>query len=56
MAIERHATACESAHRDAAYADKHPNVGRAWSNLGYASLAGDRPEEAVAAYQKYGVL
>ncbi|MEX0879521.1 MAG: tetratricopeptide repeat protein, partial [Thermoanaerobaculia bacterium] len=35
-----------------AYAAKHPQKGRAWFNLGYASLAGDRPERAAEAFRK----
>ena len=42
----------EDAKRFAAYAEKHPTVGRAWFNLGFASLAGDRPDEAAAAFHK----
>ncbi|MFY9553045.1 MAG: tetratricopeptide repeat protein, partial [Thermoanaerobaculia bacterium] len=43
--------------RDAAvrfedYAHKNPSKGRAWYNLGFASLAGDRPEAAIEAFQK----
>ena len=43
--------------RDAArkfedYARAHPQKGRAWFNVGYASLAGDRPEAAVEAFKK----
>ena len=42
----------EAARGFAAYAEKHPNQGRAWFNFGYASLAGDRPDEAAAAFRK----
>lgn len=35
-----------------AYAEKHPKSGRAWFNLGYASLAADRPQDATPAFQK----
>ncbi len=42
----------EAAHKFASYAEKHPTVGRAWYNLGFASLAGDRPDEAAAAFRK----
>ena len=42
----------EAARGFAGYAEKHPTQGRAWSNLGYASLAGDRPDEAAPAFQK----
>jgi beta-lactamase regulating signal transducer with metallopeptidase domain/tetratricopeptide (TPR) repeat protein len=41
-----------AAHRYQAYAEKHPQSGRAWYNLGYASLAGDRPEQSAPAFQK----
>jgi beta-lactamase regulating signal transducer with metallopeptidase domain/tetratricopeptide (TPR) repeat protein len=34
------------------YARAHPQKGRAWFNLGFASLAGDRPEGATEAFQK----
>ena len=40
----------EAAHRFEAYARKNPGKGRAWYNLGFASLAGNRPEEAVTAF------
>jgi beta-lactamase regulating signal transducer with metallopeptidase domain/tetratricopeptide (TPR) repeat protein len=42
----------EAAERFEDYAQKNPNSGRAWYNLGFASLAGDRPEPAVEAFQK----
>jgi beta-lactamase regulating signal transducer with metallopeptidase domain/tetratricopeptide (TPR) repeat protein len=42
----------EAAPRLQAYADKHPQVGRAWYNLGFALLAGDRADEAAAPFQK----
>jgi Flp pilus assembly protein TadD len=42
----------EAAKRFEAYADKHPQSGRAWYNLGYSRLAGDRPEDAAAAFKK----
>lgn len=42
----------EAARRFAAYADAHPKSGRAWYNLGFASLAGDRAEDAPAAFKK----
>jgi len=42
----------EAARRFEAYADAHPKSGRAWYNAGYASLAGDRAEEAAAAFKK----
>lgn len=42
----------EAAKGFASYAEKHPTVGRAWYNLGFASLAGDRPDEAAVAFKK----
>ncbi len=33
-------------------AKAHPELGRAWFNLGYAQLMGDRPEEAVDSFGK----
>jgi beta-lactamase regulating signal transducer with metallopeptidase domain/tetratricopeptide (TPR) repeat protein len=42
----------ESARKAEEYARAHPRNGRAWYNLGYASLEGDRPEAAVEAFQK----
>ena len=42
----------ESARKAEEYARAHPQKGRAWFNLGYASLEGDRPEAAVEAFQK----
>jgi beta-lactamase regulating signal transducer with metallopeptidase domain/Flp pilus assembly protein TadD len=42
----------EKAARYEAYANKHPQKGRAWFNLGYASLAADRPEPAAEAFRK----
>jgi len=42
----------EAAQRFQAYAEKHPQVGRAWYNLGFALLAGDRADEAAAPFQK----
>jgi len=42
----------EAAHRFEAYAAHHPEKGRAWFNLGFASLAGDRPEAAADAFRK----
>ena len=33
-------------------AKAHPELGRAWFNLGYAQLLGDRPEEAVDSFGK----
>ena len=34
------------------YVQRHPQSGRAWSNLGYARIEGDRPEAAVQAFQR----
>ena len=42
----------EETKRYEAYAHQHPQSGRAWFNLGYASLAADRPEAAVEAFGK----
>jgi tetratricopeptide (TPR) repeat protein len=42
----------DEAKRYEAYAREHPQAGRAWFNLGYASLAGDRPEAAAEAFRK----
>ena len=42
----------EKAARYESYANKHPRKGRAWFNLGYASLAADRPEPAAEAFRK----
>jgi beta-lactamase regulating signal transducer with metallopeptidase domain/tetratricopeptide (TPR) repeat protein len=42
----------ESARKAEEYARAHPQSGRAWFNLGYASLEGDRPEAAIEAFQK----
>jgi beta-lactamase regulating signal transducer with metallopeptidase domain/tetratricopeptide (TPR) repeat protein len=42
----------EAARRFEDYARKHPEQGRAWFNVGFASLAGDRPEAALEAFQK----
>ena len=42
----------EAARRFEDYTQKHPEKGRAWFNLGFASLAGDRPEAAAEAFQK----
>ena len=42
----------ESSKKYESYARAHPQKGRAWFNLGYASLAADRPEAAVEAFQK----
>ncbi len=42
----------EASDRYEAYAAKHPQKGRAWFNLGYASLEGARPEQAADAFRK----
>ncbi len=42
----------EAAERFQRYAEKHPQTGRAWYNLGFAELAGDRPEAAIEPFQK----
>jgi tetratricopeptide (TPR) repeat protein len=36
----------------AEYVQSHPQSGRAWSNLGYARIEGDRPEASVEAFQR----
>ena len=42
----------QSATRFEEYANKNPQSGRAWYNVGYASLAAERPEVAAEAFQK----
>ena len=42
----------EAAKRFEAYTAAHPEKGRAWYNLGFALLAGDRADEAAAPFQK----
>ena len=42
----------EAARRFEEYTRAHPQKGRAWFNLGFASLAGERPEAAAEAFQK----
>ena len=42
----------EAAGKFEDYARAHPQNGRAWFNLGYASLQADRPEKAAEAFQK----
>ena len=42
----------EVADRAQKYVEKNPQSGRGWYNLGFASLAGDRPEDSVEAFQK----
>jgi tetratricopeptide (TPR) repeat protein len=34
------------------YAQRHPQSGRAWFNLGYARIQGERPEAAAEAFQR----
>ena len=42
----------DAARRFEAYAEAHPQKGRAWYNLGFALLAGDRAEEAADPFRK----
>ncbi len=42
----------EAAERAQKYVEKNPQSGRGWYNLGFASLAGDRPEDSIDAFQK----
>jgi len=42
----------ETAERVQKYVEKNPQSGRGWYNLGFASLAGDRPEDSIEAFQK----
>jgi beta-lactamase regulating signal transducer with metallopeptidase domain/tetratricopeptide (TPR) repeat protein len=42
----------EAAKKFEDYARAHPQKGRAWFNLGFASLAAERPEAAAEAFQK----
>jgi beta-lactamase regulating signal transducer with metallopeptidase domain/tetratricopeptide (TPR) repeat protein len=35
-----------------AYTQRHPEIGRAWSNLGYARIEGDRPAEGAPAFRR----
>ena len=42
----------DAARRFEEYAQKNPQSGRAWYNLGYASLAAERPEVAAEAFHK----
>jgi len=42
----------EAARKFEEYARAHPQKGRAWFNLGFASLAGERPDAAAEAFQK----
>jgi Flp pilus assembly protein TadD len=50
--MTRRSGAREAAKRFDAYTKKHPDSGRAYFNLGFAQLAGDRPEAAVPAFQR----
>jgi tetratricopeptide (TPR) repeat protein len=34
------------------YTQRHPQSGRAWFNLGYARIEGERPEAAIEAFQR----
>jgi len=42
----------EATTRFESYLKRHPDSGRAWSNLGYASLAAENDRQAVRAYRK----
>ncbi len=42
----------EAAERFQDYVGKNPQSGRGWYSLGFASLAGDRPEASIEAFQK----
>jgi beta-lactamase regulating signal transducer with metallopeptidase domain/tetratricopeptide (TPR) repeat protein len=42
----------EAATRFEEYASRNPQSGRAWYNVGYASLAAERPEAAAEAFHK----
>ncbi|HSE62288.1 MAG TPA: M56 family metallopeptidase, partial [Thermoanaerobaculia bacterium] len=42
----------EAEQHFAQYVQSHPQSGRAWSNLGYARIEGERPEASVEAFQK----
>jgi beta-lactamase regulating signal transducer with metallopeptidase domain/Flp pilus assembly protein TadD len=42
----------ETEQHFAQYVQSHPQSGRAWSNLGYARIEGDRAAEAVPAFQR----
>ena len=41
-----------AAKRFESYVQKHPDSGRGWYSLGFASLAGDWPEPSIEAFQK----
>jgi beta-lactamase regulating signal transducer with metallopeptidase domain/tetratricopeptide (TPR) repeat protein len=42
----------ETEQHFAEYVQRHPQSGRAWYNLGYARIEGDRPEASVEAFQR----
>ncbi len=42
----------EAADRAREYVEKNPQSGRGWYNVGFASLAGDRPEDSIDAFKK----
>lgn len=42
----------ETEQHFAQYVQSHPQSGRAWSNLGYARIEGERPEGAVEAFRR----
>jgi beta-lactamase regulating signal transducer with metallopeptidase domain/tetratricopeptide (TPR) repeat protein len=42
----------ETEQHFAEYVQSHPQSGRAWFNLGYARIEGERPEAAVEAFQR----
>ena len=42
----------EAAGRFETYTQKNPQSGRGWYSLGFAQLAGDRPEASIEAFQK----
>ena len=42
----------ETEQHFAQYVQSHPQSGRAWSNLGYARIEGERPEASVEAFQR----
>ena len=42
----------ETEQHFAQYVQSHPQSGRAWSNLGYARIEGERPETAAEAFQR----
>jgi beta-lactamase regulating signal transducer with metallopeptidase domain len=42
----------ETEQHFAQYVQSHPQSGRAWSNLGYARIEGERPEAAIEAFRR----